>query len=108
MFSRKLYICVRRDLSKSQQAVQAAHAVGLFCSEEFRRFHWDGREINTVPARWDNESLVLLRAENLQELQDLHKECGEAWAFHEPDLDGEMTAFAVLTPPDWFGSLPLL
>lgn len=30
----KLYILVRRDLSKSQQAVQAGHAVAEFC----RRF----------------------------------------------------------------------
>jgi peptidyl-tRNA hydrolase len=106
--SRKLYVLVRSDLSRSQQAVQAGHAVARFLSQELRRFRWNGREHESLTARWDNETLVYLRAGSLQELQKLHNECVEPWAFFEPDLNDEMTAFAVLDPPDWFDMLRLL
>lgn len=106
--SKKLFVLVRNDLSKSQQAVQAGHAVARFCSEEFRRSHWNGRDMERVPARWDDETLVYLRGGSLKELQGLFAECKEAWAFCEPDIGNEMTAFAVLDPPDWFDMLPLL
>src|SRR3954468_19598959 len=106
--SRKLFVLVRNDLSKSQQAVQAAHAVARFCSNEFRKHHWDGREMTPIPPRWDDETLVFLRAKDLKELKEFFVECKEAWAFYEPDIGNEMTAFAVLDPPDWFDMLRLL
>lgn len=107
--SRKLFVLVRNDLSKSQQAVQAGHAVARFCSNEFRRpDHWNGKYFEPIPARWDDETLVYLRGGDLKELKELFAECKEAWAFYEPDIGNEMTAFAVLDPPDWFDMLRLL
>ena len=106
--SRKLFVLVRNDLSKSQQAVQAGHAVATFCAEEFRRSHWNGRDFEHIPARWFNETLVYLKGGDLKELEGFRAECKETWAFYEPDIGNEMTAFAVLDPPDWFDMLPLL
>lgn len=106
--NKKLFVLVRNDLSKSQQAVQAGHAVACFCQEEFGRVRWDGREFVPVPARWHNGTLVYLRAGSLNELESLYKECKEAYAFYEPDIGNQMTAFATLTPPDWFEMLRLL
>jgi peptidyl-tRNA hydrolase len=106
--SRKLFVLVRADLPGTQKAVQAAHAVARFCSSEFRRWHWNGRETESVPPRWDDETLVILKAKDLKELEELRAECQETWPFYEPDIGNEMTAFAVLTPPDWFDMLKLL
>lgn len=106
--SRKLFVLVRNDLSKSKQAVQAAHAVATFCADEFGKSKWNGRTFEPIPARWHNETLVLLRGGDLSQLEALRAECKETWPFYEPDIGGELTAFAVLDPPDWFGMLPLL
>jgi hypothetical protein len=62
----------------------------------------------SLPPRWDDETLVVLKARDLEELEKLHAECEEAWPFYEPDIGDEMTAFAVLTPPELFGNLKLL
>jgi hypothetical protein len=107
--SRKLYVLVRADLPRTQKAVQAAHAVGRFCSNEFRKFHWNGREMETIQPRWDDETLVLLRVENLNELLEWYKLCEkDATAFHEPDIGNEMTAFATPIEHDLFHVLKLL
>lgn len=86
----KLYVLVRNDLSKSQQAVQGGHAVAEYMKEV-----WYGEE------EWNNGTLIYLRGGDLDQLKAsydfLHgKEPVEIAAFHEPDLDNEMTAFAVL------------
>lgn len=106
--SRRLFVLVRSDLSRSQQAVQAAHAVGAFCSEEFRRWHWNGRDIVDVEPRWDNETLVLLKVDNLEELIEYFKMCEGTVAFFEPDIGMEMTAFATPIEHYCFSDLKLL
>lgn len=73
---RKLYILVDQNLSPSQRAVQAAHAVA-----EYLLTHRD--------TEWDNGTLVLLKVPDL-----------EPWLkhadaiFREPDLDNRITAIA--------------
>lgn len=107
--SRKLYVLVRSDLSSAQKAVQAGHAVAAFCSDEFRRSHWNGRDRETILPRWDNETLVYLKVQNLKELQEWYELCkSDAVAFYEPDIGMEMTAFATPVEHDWFCSLRLL
>lgn len=108
--SSKLYVLVRADLSRSQQAVQAGHAVVEWIKAEACKFDWDGREIKTRPWRWgwEGQTLIYLKAENLKDLTFCYEECEDAVPFHEPDIGGEMTAFAVFDPPSWFESLRLL
>lgn len=81
----KLYILVRSDLSKSQQAVQAGHAVA-----EWVKGWW------TEESDWDN-TLVYLKSEDIEADYDRFYKEDPIWieAFYEPDLDDEMTAFAI-------------
>ena len=87
----KLYVIVRRDLSKSQQAVQAGHAVAQFL-------------IDCPNSGWTNGTLVYLKGPNghdeiMQFYQYMYKKESQ-WImpFYEPDIDNEMTAFAILEP----------
>ena len=41
-------------------------------------------------------------------LENLRAACKENWPFFEPGIGGELTAFAVLDPPEWFDMLQLL
>ena len=82
----KLYVLVREDLSATQQAVQAGHAIASYLRE-----HRD--------TTWDNGTLVYL---GLRGLPDLHHwkarftEAGiSSSAFYEPDIDAH-TAFAAV------------
>jgi len=83
----KLYVLVRKDLSKSQQAIQGGHAVAEYLLR--------GRL-----SSWDNGTLVYLAVEDEDEL----KSWGEifdiacTWwvCFKEPDKNNELTAIAVL------------
>lgn len=85
----KLYVIVRRDLSKSQQAVQAGHAVAQFL-------------IDCPNSGWTNGTLVYLRGpEGHEGLMDLftdvsYIEPDYLRPFYEPDIGNEVTAFAVL------------
>jgi hypothetical protein len=85
----KLYVVVRRDLSKSQQAVQAGHALAQFL-------------IDCPNSGWTNGTLVYLKGPNgHDEMMSFFKnisEIGSVWhvPFYEPDLDNEITALAIL------------
>ena len=75
------------DLSKSQQAVQVGHAIREWC--------WNS------PSQWKHweKTLVLLKAQNLAHLQSVShsfSDRADMVTWHEPDLDNEMTSFAVL------------
>jgi len=95
----KLYVIVRKDLSISQQAVQAGHALaaylldGLFC-------------------RWKNETLIYLGVKGLRQLNNLKNKLeffGVPYVeFHEPDLNNEVTAIATDTYCEVFDKLNLL
>ena len=83
----KLYVLVRKDLSKSQQAVQGGHAVAEYLLR--------GRL-----SSWDNGTLVYLAVDDEEDL----KSWGEifhimyaSWIpFREPDKNNELTAVAAL------------
>lgn len=105
--SQKLYVITRADLSKSQQAVQAGHALAEFCLKGSVELHWNGREMERNPL-WENGTLVYLKVKNLDELQKLYGKIEKSFAFHEPDMNNELTAFARLGNHPEFIGLPLL
>lgn len=104
----RLYVLVREDLSPSQQAVQAGHAIAQWCLEEAGRYHWDGREVRSLPWRWENRTLVLLAVRDEAELREWHGQFEDAVAFYEPDIDNQMTAFAVFGKQRQLRDLKLL
>ena len=96
---KKLYVITRKDLPKSQQAVQAGHALAEFLLTEDR-------------GEWDNGTLVYLGVRNEIELNctmhDLNY-CGVRHAlFREPDIGNQLTAIACLESNPVVEDLPLL
>lgn len=89
----KLYVLVRGDLSRAQQAVQAGHAVAEFCLK--------GRG-------WENGTLVYLKVRGLKELEGWYEKLGKGFPFYEPYYKNEMTAFAVLGNQPGLETLVLL
>lgn len=100
--SSKLYVLVRSNLSRSQQAVQACHAVEAWTWRDAT----EGAE--TGSGRGGYGTTVLLQVRDLDELTSWYKVCAGAVAFYEPDIGEEMTAFAVLGTVPGFESLKLL
>lgn len=98
MENNKLYVVVRKDLSKSQQAVQAGHALAEFLLKR--------------STDWCNGTLVYLQVSNESELKSLlsclecDKICYEK--FVEPDIGNEITAIASLGSNKYFKKLRLL
>ena len=90
---RKLFVLVRGDLSKSQQAVQAGHAVANAC---------------LAGVEWGNGTLVYLKVRDLDELNEWFAKSEKAFPFYEPDIGSEMTAFSVLGELEGFEQLRLL
>ena len=94
----KLYIVTRKDLSKSQQAVQAGHALAEFILNR-----------NT---EWDNGTLVYLQVSDENELKrlllSLESSNIDYVKFREPDRDNEITAIASLGSNKFFKKLNLL
>ena len=88
----KMYVLVRSDLSKSQQAVQGGHAVAEYL-------------LKYKPLKWDNGTMVYL---------SIHPDDFMGWrdelsrleviqpysVFSEPDLDYQATAIAVICETD--------
>jgi hypothetical protein len=79
----KLYILVRKDLSRSQQAVQSAHV-----AVKWAQAHPD----------WRHEALVLLQVYDLKELLGFRRRLPDHAMFVEPDIGYEATALATT---DW-------
>lgn len=77
----KLYVVIRGDLSRSQQAVQAGHAIAEY--------------LMTKRTSWSNGAMVFLKVKDLTELQSLFEKTEEAVCFREPDIGHQMTAFAI-------------
>lgn len=108
----RLYVIVRGDLTKSQQAVQAAHAVAQFC---LSNSNYSTLEPGRRPEMlWKNEFLILLKAKDLTDLaiwREKIRAKGCKWAeFKEPDINNETTAIAAWGEdlPSLLQSVPLL
>lgn len=101
----KLYVLVREDLSRGQQAVQGMHALADFASQHPEHFHPWNRSGNT---------LVLLNVADNNHLLDckaLFVGSGMACVmFREPDMGHQGTALAIQPHPavsEWVSLLPL-
>jgi len=96
----KLYVIVRKDLTSSQQAVQAGHAL----AEYLLRRSWS--------SDWNNGTLVYLGAKNKLELEKLMYKLemrNIKWvSFIEPDLNNEVTAIATEYDGSLISGLDLL
>lgn len=96
----KLYVIVRKDLSTSQQAVQAGHAVAAFLLDGlfFRR--------------WNNETLIYLGVKGLTQLENLKRKLDfngiHYTEFREPDIGNQVTAIATNEHSKIFERLNLL
>lgn len=95
----KLFVLIRKNLSISQQAVQAGHCVAQFLLER-------------PDASWKNGTLVYLGVKDLEELERWifkldHKFI--SWVgFKEPDLNNEYTAIAIEGHDNMFSKLELI
>ena len=77
----RLYVVVRADLPRGLQLAQACHAAREF-------------SLN-YPGDAQGENLVVLEVPSEPELAELAARLpGPSVRFHEPDLGGELTAFA--------------
>ena len=96
---KKLYVVVRKDLSKSQQAVQGGHALAEYV-------------LRNRDDDWDNGTLVYLGIRDENELISLTKklECDRIRhiSFREPDIGDQMTAIASLGNNDHFKDMRLI
>lgn len=86
---RKLYVVVREDIGAGLLAAQAAHAAIAFALK-----------YPSLTERWniDSNNIAILGARDEAHLQELVAALPPGLLvadFHEPDLDGQLTAFAV-------------
>lgn len=98
----RLYIVVRQDLEAGLLAAQACHVA--------RRFTREHPEVEVS----EDENLLVLAAKNEPGLADLfallqrRDSLASLSTFHEPDLDGSLTAIAAMGPavPKLLSSYP--
>ena len=94
----KLYVIVRKDLSLSQRAVQAGHALAQYLL--------DGSK------KWKNETLIYLGVKGLPQLLTLKRKLDnqkiDYVIFHEPDINNEPTAIASDEDCEIFSKINLL
>lgn len=74
----KMYILVRNDLSRSQKAVQAVHAMAEY--------------LLNFKTKWTNGTVALLRVKNEEELLFWSKKLKRFTIFREDDMNNEATA----------------
>ena len=95
----KLFVIVRKDLSKSQQAVQAGHALAEYL-------------LHGPFSRWQNGTLIYLGVKGLKQMENLKQRFIEEdiqyIEFREPDLNNEVTAIATETNNHYIERLNLI
>jgi hypothetical protein len=82
-----MYVLVRADLSETYRIVQGSHALAQYALDFPEQFKI-----------WGNSTIVFLKVRNLLELKAWHAKVSESGkihrSFHEPDLEGQLTAIA--------------
>jgi hypothetical protein len=82
---KKLFVVVRKDLTPSQRAVQAGHALAEYL-------------LHGPNFRWKNEILIYLGVKDLKQLENVRRKLefeGIRYSqFKEPDMNNELTALA--------------
>jgi len=95
----KLYVIVRKDLSVSQRAVQAGHAIAQFL-------------LYGPFSRWHNGTLIYLGVKNLCQLEKLMYQLNnnniKYTEFREPDIGDQVTAIATDQHSELFERMRLL
>ena len=90
---KKMYVLVRKDLSKSQQAVQGGHAVAEYL-------------LNVQNHDWKNGTLVYLAVRNETDLISwegiLNNKNIDYAVFKEPDIGNQLTALSVVSDGELF------
>ena len=94
-----MYVITRKDLSTSQQAVQAGHALADFL-------------LYGKHTKWDNGTLIYLGVRGLWELEKLKLKL-KMWdvphsEFYEPDIGNQLTAIATDVNCSFFKKLNLM
>lgn len=93
-----MYVLVRKDLTKIQQAIQAGHALAEY--------------LLNYKTSWTNGTLIYLQVKNEDILKywgDKLDLIGVAWkSFREPDMNYELTAIAAVAEDKVFKKLQLL
>ena len=89
---KKLYVLVRKDLQRSQQAVQAGHALAEYLLSGYND--------------WNNGTLVYLSVKNEESLVDWTKKLtvnNMKWVgFREPDMNDQLTAISTVSDGEIF------
>ena len=97
----KLYAITRRDLSTSQQAIQAGHAA-IKLVQNASPGQLEGWDNTLVYLGVESEAKLLLWADKLKRKGIKYVE------FREPDMDNELTAIATLGDGKALSQLRLL
>lgn len=94
----KLYVLVRNDLTSSQSAVQAGHAVAEFLLHDLKS--------------WRNTTLIYLGIKGLFQLEKWMNKLDDLGVSYipwkEPDINNEVTAIATTGSSELFKKLNLL
>lgn len=95
----KLFVIVRKDLTPSQQAVQAGHALAEYL-------------LHSLNLRWKNQTLIYLGVKDGLQLEKVKYKLENSgidfYEFKEPDLNNETTAIASDQECNLFEKLNLL
>jgi hypothetical protein len=85
-----MYVLVRKDLDETYRIVQGSHAVVEYS------LHGDREQYD----RWHNSTIVFLGVQNEGALKLWQLKLGDRnrcfTAWHEPDLNGQLTALACI------------
>lgn len=94
----KMYVLVRKDLTKAQQAVQGGHALAQF--------------LLNYQSSWENGTLIYLGTKGEWQLMNwierLEEKQIDTAVWREPDMDNEITAVAAYSEECVFKNLNCL